>query len=94
MTDHVKSTFVLTVPQEFYNLTCAATGQPFADSYLYGASLEGPRLIPRTRTGYRNMKDRRDFMTLLKKLGIVLVEPPLWQEAGKHHPAKSARDFG
>ena len=35
----MRSTFLLTVPQALYDAVSDACGQPFADSYLYGAEL-------------------------------------------------------
>lgn len=77
-----QSTYRLTVPQDLYDAVCAGAEQTFADSYLFGAKLDGRKLWPRTRTGYEKMRDRSDFMGLLRKLDITLEQPPLWPGDG------------
>lgn len=78
----MRSTYRLTVPQEFYDAVCERIDQPFADSYLFGARLASKKLHPRTRTGFDKMRDRSDFGRLLKELGIELVKPELWPGDG------------
>lgn len=84
-----RSTYRLTVPQEFYDMVCSAAGQPFADSYLFGATLDGRILTPRTAIGYDRMHDRTDFMGLLKQLDIKLVRPTPWPGAPGENRASS-----
>jgi hypothetical protein len=52
-----------------------ACGIAYADSYLSGAT-EGPgSLVPRTWIAYERLKFRAAAMGVLKRLGIVLLEP-------------------
>lgn len=83
----MKSTFLLTVPQALYDAVCDACGQPFADSYLYGANLQGRALWPRTRIGWERMRDRRDFTDLLKRLGLTLEKPDHYPGDGTRMPS-------
>ena len=73
-----KPRYSLDVPSSLWVVVAEATSPEFADSYLFGAELNGTMLEPRTLTGYRMMRDRGDFMELLKRLGLTLKEPPLW----------------
>lgn len=74
----VRSTYRLTVPQALYDAVCEAVDQPFADSYLFGATLDGTKLTPRTAIGFDRMMDRADFRELLKSLGLHLEKPTPW----------------
>jgi hypothetical protein len=77
-----RSTYRLTVPQDFYDAVCEACGQPFADSYVFGATLTRSRLTPRTVTAWQKMRDRRDFLHLLKTLNTILDKPAPWPGDG------------
>lgn len=88
-----KSTFQLTVPQSLYDAVVKACEQGFADSYLFGALLIGNRLEPRTLTGWRKMRDRKDFMDLIKDLKIELVKPTPYPGDGNRMSASELSDF-
>lgn len=80
----VRATFRLTVPESLYDAVCREVDQPFADSYLTGATLAGTVITPRTLTGYRKMLDRADFRNLMQRLGMTLAQPtPLTGEDGR-----------
>lgn len=83
----MNSTFLLTVPQELYDDVCDACGQPFADSYLFGAELHGRVLWPRTQIGWERMRDRRDFTDLMKRLGLILEKPEPYPGDGNRLPS-------
>lgn len=83
-----QSQYRLTVPESLWLATYDACGPDFADSYLYGASLVGSALTPRTLTAFRRMRETRDFTNLLKELGINLVQPPPFHLSGNPHSAK------
>ncbi len=83
----MNSTFLLTVPQSLYDSVCDACGQPFADSYLYGADLRGRSLWPRTQIGWERMRERRDFMDLMRKLGLILEKPEAYPGDGTRLPS-------
>lgn len=69
----------VTVPHELYDAMKTACGEPYADSYLSGATLEGGRLLPRTRTAWGRLKDNFGAMGVLRKQKINLVKPPIFQ---------------
>ena len=73
-----KPRYSLDVPSSLWVVVAEATSPEFADSYLFGAELNGTMLEPRTLTGYRMMRDRGDFMSLLSKLGLTLKQPAPW----------------
>lgn len=77
-----RSTYRLSVPQELYDSVCEAVDQDFADAYLFGAMLIARKLTPRTLTGWHKMRDRHEFVALLKKLGLELVRPAPWKADG------------
>lgn len=74
MTGH-RSKFMLTVPQEFFDAVAEATDADFAGTYLPGAVLDGQVLHPWSLTGWGKMKDRWDFVQLLKARKITMVKP-------------------
>lgn len=84
----VQPTFRLTVPESLYDAVCQGVDQPFADSYLTGASLTGTTLTPRTLVGYHKMRDRADFRALLTGLGMTLARPTPYPGEGDRLSAK------
>jgi len=90
----MRSTFLLTVPQALYDAVCDACGQPFADSYLYGAELQGRALWPRTRIGWERMRERRDFTDLVKRLGLTLEKPEPYPGDGTRLPSPEIETGG
>ena len=78
-----KSAFRLTVPESLFEAVSLAVDQSFADSYLFGATLNGLALTPRTLTGYGKMKDRSQCMKVLRGLGITLIKPTPWPGDGE-----------
>lgn len=89
----MRSTFKLSVPQVLYDDVCDACGQEFADSYLYGASLDGSALSPRTLTGYERMRERSEFRHLLGQLNLKLVKPTPFPGNGDRWTAKEAKGW-
>lgn len=85
-----QSTYQLTVPQSLYDATCDDCGQPFADSYLYGADLRGSVLTPRTLTAYRKMMDRTEFRRLMTGLNLTLAKPAPYPGDGLRMTAEEA----
>jgi hypothetical protein len=85
------SNFKITVPESLYQAVCANVDQPFADSYLSGATLVGTNLFPRTVTGWERMRDRRDFIDLAKRLDIKLCKPTPFP--GENGDRLTARDL-
>lgn len=78
----MRSTYHLTVSQDLYDATCEVADQPFADSYLFGATQRADKLTPRTVTAFLKMQDNRAFRDLLKHLGVTLVRPDPFPGAG------------
>jgi hypothetical protein len=77
-----RSTYRLTVPQDFYDAVCEACDQPFADSYLFGATLVRSHLTPRTVTAWTEDARPQRFHAAPEALNIVLDKPPLWPGDG------------
>lgn len=82
--------FRLTVTEALYQATCEAVDQPFAESYLFGSTVVGAYLTPRTLTGYEKMRGRLEFMRLLKRLNLTLVRPEPWPGDGTRMAANEA----
>lgn len=82
-----RSKFRLTVPQDFFDLVSEAAGQPFADSYLYGAQIAGGKLTPRTACGFGLMRENRDFMNFLATQNLALAKPLPFYQSGNPHTA-------
>ena len=66
---------VITVPKPTYDAVADKMGTDFAISYLWGARQEGMKLIPRTQTAWRRLKETFEVRKLLTSLRIVLIEP-------------------
>ena len=84
------STYRLTVPQGLYDALADGVSQEFADSYLFGATLDGRVLTPRTECGWSRMTDRYDCRAVLKRLGIDLVRPTPFPGEGNRLTADDA----
>jgi len=80
--------FQLTVPRSLYDATCGAAEQPFAESYLTGARLDGSLLTPRTLVGFWKMRDSSAFMGLLASLNIKLIKPEPYPGDGSRMTAE------
>lgn len=72
--------FPVSVPMEFYKEVAALLGEPFADSYLFGASLREGALKPRTLTAYERLNTNFDFRKLIAERGIRLVKCPPFEQ--------------
>lgn len=88
----MKSTYQLTVPQSLYDAVCEACSQGFADSYLYGARLDGKELTPRTLTAALALEQDSRFRDLAKGLGVRVIRPAPYPGAGDRPTAKAAKD--
>ena len=66
--------FELTVPMALWRAVAVATREAFADSYLWGAILDGNKLFPRTSIAHDEMAKSYACKTALKGLGIELVD--------------------
>jgi len=64
-----------TVPQDLYDSVAELMGEPYADSYLWGATLAQDMLTPRTVTAWERLGQVRIVMSLLDKRRIKLVKP-------------------
>ena len=67
--------FEVTVPQPLYDAMAEELGEPFCDSYLYGAQLDGTKLTPRTVTAFMKLRDTWAVKKVLAEVGITLVRP-------------------
>ena len=76
----MKPSFPIDVPDSLWQAVAGEISPEFADSYLFGAELNGTMLEPRTVTGYLKMSERSDFMGLLSRMKITLKGPPLWRK--------------
>lgn len=72
----------ITVPQELYDAVVAEADEPYADSYLWGAVLNGTNLIPRTVIAWERLRDRRAVREAIQRLKINLVKPEPWGKPG------------
>lgn len=73
--------FQPTVPKHIYQAVAQAAGEPFADSYLWGARLGGDKLMTRTVIAHERLSGRADAMRALTDLGVSLICPTPWPGA-------------
>lgn len=64
-----------TVPANVHAAAVAAVGEPWAVTWLAGATVEGDQLHTRTRTAFDRIRDERAFDGVLEGLGLVLAPP-------------------
>lgn len=64
-----------TVPLVLWEAVAETFSKEFADSYLWGASLDGGKLRPHTRMAWSRLNDQRAFLAILKELRYELVKP-------------------
>lgn len=67
--------FEITVPDELYGEVADLLGEPWADSYLHGATVVEERILPRTETAWLRLKAERIFMEIIHVRGIRLIKP-------------------
>lgn len=81
--------FPVSVPMEFYLEVAALNGEAWADSYLFGATLHGGKLIPRTQTAWTRLRDDFSAQKLFRDRGISLIKPPPFEpiRAQRQHAA-------
>jgi hypothetical protein len=79
--------FPVSVPMEFYQEVAGACGEPFADSYLFQASLRDGKLLPRTQTAYYALERDHRVRSVLRDRKITLLKPPPYMA---HQPARAA----
>lgn len=63
----------VTVSQALYDEVANDHEEPFADSYLWGATLIGDKLTPRTVTAWERLN--RQARKALSRAGVTLVKP-------------------
>lgn len=68
--------FPVSVPMEFWKEVASVCGEPYADSYLYGATLHGGKLLPRTVTAWERLRGDHNVRALLTERGVTLLKPP------------------
>ncbi|WP_332657344.1 hypothetical protein [Brevundimonas sp.] len=66
----------ITVDLAFYEAIARATSEPFADSYLHGATLEDGKLLPRTQTAWSRLDSSWAAKGAMRRMGVVLLKPP------------------
>lgn len=65
--------FPLTVPRSVWNAVAEAKGEPFADSYLTGARLDGSVMTPHTTIAHDRLKELAG--SVLDQIGLTLNRP-------------------
>lgn len=65
----------ITVPQNLYDAISNKLGEPFADSYLWGAKLRNGRLLPRTQTAWSVLSSNFTAKGVLADMKIALEKP-------------------
>lgn len=65
----------VTVSDMLYNSMKKDCGEPFADSYLSGATESTKTLLPHTVTSFLRLKANRYAMRVISEHGLTLVEP-------------------
>lgn len=73
--------FPVSVPMEFWKEIATVCGEPYADSYLYGAALHDGKLLPRTQTAWERLKAEHRVREVLAERGITLLKPPPFTNA-------------
>ena len=68
--------FPVSLPMEFWKEIAAACGEPYADSYLFGATLHSGKLLPRTVTAWERLNDNYQVRKILHERGVTLLKPP------------------
>lgn len=84
--------FPLTVPDEVYTAVANVAGEPFADSYLWGARIHGGKLHLRTRCGWDALMGNHSIREVLKKLGLDVPRPTFFPGDGTR-PSASELGF-
>ena len=74
--------FPITVPQSLYDAVAEVCGEPYADSYLWGAEVRGMKLIPWTVTGWMRLRERWAARGAIETLGYELIKPAPWGSPG------------
>jgi hypothetical protein len=69
-----------TVPRALYELVADLRGEPFADSYLWGATVMDKRITPRTVTAWLALNTNASG--LLSKAGYALMRPVPFGDPG------------
>jgi hypothetical protein len=74
--------FELTVPTEFYRVVANVSGEDFADSYLWGATLSGKVLMLRTLTAYNAIMGASAVLRAIHDDGVKIEKPSPWPGDG------------
>ncbi len=72
----------ITVTEELYAAVADPMGEPYADSYLWGAVVRGTKLIPHTVTAWERPKQSYHVRQALSLLKIELIKPAPWGSPG------------
>ena len=65
----------ITVPMDLHDAMARAVSLDFAVSYLCGAAINGPWLMPRTWTARDKLKANGDALKVIADFGLRLGEP-------------------
>lgn len=68
----------ITVPQETYEAVATEAGEPYADSYLWGAIQNGQHLVPRAVLCWERLMQRKDVLAALHAIKVTLTKPAPW----------------
>lgn len=86
--------FPMDVPDAVYEAVANASTPEFADSYLYGATVQpGGKLTMRTLTGYNAMRDKGSVMAALSRLGLTMEKPTPYPGDGTRRSAAEVGGF-
>lgn len=67
--------FPVSVPDDLYRSVAGQAGEPFADSYLFGANIDGRKLWLRTVTGWNAVRDNYAVSKAIQDLGYEIPKP-------------------
>lgn len=74
----------ITVPRHVHDAVVEACGEPFAGSYLSGAVVsEQGILLPYTRMAWSRLTGNAGAMAALRKVRVVVKEPPRFGETAR-----------
>lgn len=84
--------FPLTVPPQLHTAISNVAGEPFADSYLWGAELSGKTLRLRTLQAWHAVQAQHAVRDVLRAMRIESPKPTPWPGDGSRMSA--ANDLG
>lgn len=72
----------ITVPQSLYDAIADPLGEPYADSYLWGAVVRGSNLIPHTVTAWERLTQNFNAREAIKAQKLTIIKPAPWGSKG------------